>query len=394
MNLNDGISLEEKELLRTQMSDYYSFAFPEFDMKSVFENEPVRAKASNKNIKIAIEVPPIELSAKSKPEVPAAAPVTPAKPVAAPSPQPAKPTAPAAQLQAAQPSPAPAVPTTPKPVQAPAAAAPQPKPEMNVPKPAVQPMVPPPPQVTKQDLETVNQKLSEIYKIMDGYVSSGDLEDFENRVSKIFNSSVETMENKLESFKKTVVPSRKQYESDTLFKKNLYDAVCQMLDELLVPLFERVPDYNLLSFQNTEYNKDGSVSNALVSINSTVDNGDYSYTFKIDVPILGGIINAPTFISRGNKIIPLLKANIQKEITTFSYVKAPQIDDQEGRDNLYNANPDRMYHKEDNQTQYHTVNQPFISVNPGGKFRKDMIERNSDDNFNSTVNSPKYFPKF
>ena len=53
-----------------------------------------------------------------------------------------------------------------------------------------------------------------------------------------------------------------------------------------------------------------------------------------------------------------------------------------------------MYHKEDNQTQYHTVNQPFISVNPGGKFRNDMIERNSDDNFNSTVNSPKYFPKF
>lgn len=381
MNLNDGISLEEKELLRTQMSDYYSFAFPEFDIKSVFENEPIRAKASDKKVKIAIDVPALELEAKPKPETPAAAPVTPAKQ-----------TAPAAQPQQAPA--ATTAPAMPKPVQAPAAAASQPKSEVSAPKPAIQPMTPLPPQVTKQDLDTVNQKLSEIYKIMDGYVANGDLEDFENRVSKLFNSSIESMEKKLEAFKKTVVPARKQYESDTLFKKNLYDAVCQMLDELLVPLFEKVPDYNLLSFQNTEYNKDGSVSNALISINATVDNGDYSYTFKIDVPILGGIINAPTFISRGNKIIPLLKANIQKEITTFSYVKAPQVDDQVGRDNLYNANPDRFYHKEDNQTQYHTVNQPFVSVNPGGKFRNDMIERNSDDNFNSTVNSPKYFPKF
>ena len=92
MNLNDGISLEDKELLRTQMSDYYSFAFPEFNLKDMFDNEPIRAKAADKNIKIALEVPPIELNSKPKPETPAAAPVEPNKSVApaAQTQQPAK----------------------------------------------------------------------------------------------------------------------------------------------------------------------------------------------------------------------------------------------------------------------------------------------------------------
>ena len=87
----------------TPLSDYYSFAFPEFNLKEMFDNEPIRAEVDSKKVKIALEVPPIELNSKPKPEAPAAAPINPQKPAAPVAQQSAKPVAPAAPT-APQPS--------------------------------------------------------------------------------------------------------------------------------------------------------------------------------------------------------------------------------------------------------------------------------------------------
>lgn len=360
MNLNDGIPMEDKEMVRSQMIDYYSFAFPEFNIKDMLDSEPVIAKDKESKVKLAINVPDIQLDSKPKAEAPSAKPVTPSAPTAA----------------------------------APIGDKPSGAPSTKLQNPAIAPQ--PVPQVTKQDIEIVNQKISEIYKILDGYVGVTDLGEFENRVEQFFKSSVDQMDKKLESFKRTVIPQRKQFETDVIHKKDIYNAVCQVLDDLLIPLFDSAPDYNLISFQSTQYFKDGSIANAMVCITATLVNGVYSHVFKVEVPILCGIINAPMYLSKGSKIIPLIKSEIQKELNSFSYMQAPKVDNPLSRDSLYNISPEDLIHREDNQTEYETSNTPYQAHNPGGypKLNVNVTKNNGDPDYSTGVNNPKFFPKF
>lgn len=411
MNLNDGISTEEKDLARSQMTDYYAFVYPNFDMDAVFRNEPIKA-SDNHTVKIAVEVPDISLNGGSDNNSGSGNQIAPAKPVneqqnnqpAAKPVMPQQPTQSAVPSQGQpQPPVKPQINNTVPNNGAPANSAPaqqqkpaQPIPSQSQPQKPAAPMIPTVPQVTKQDLDVINQKLSEIYKILDGYVSTGDLEEYENRISKIFNDSISSMDEKLESFKRTVIPPRKQYESDTLFKKNVLDNIYTILDNTLIPLFKVAPDYNLISFQSTQYYKDGSIKNALVCISIDAINNEYKYTFQVDVPVLNGIINEPTFLRKGNKVIPLIESAIQEELNSFSYQKAPVVDDEmtRSRETMYNTGEADLIHREDNQKQYPSGSSELRSVMPKGQFRSNIQKDNTSVDYDYSVNSPKYGPKY
>ena len=79
------------------------------------------------------------------------------------------------------------------------------------------------------------------------------------------------------------------------------------------------------------------------------------YDFKIDIPVLNGLMQYPLYIQRGQKIIPLTKSEIQKELETFSYrkedVESPNYDNK----SMFSPKDINIHRRRDNQTWYDVI---------------------------------------
>ncbi|GEM_PF-6911426 len=132
---------------------------------------------------------------------------------------------------------------------------------------------------------------------------------------------MEPLQKELEELKERKIPERRQFETDGAYKEQLYPIATNVLDKIIIPLINIVPDYNLISTQISSTYEDGTIKNGIVSINMIIPNNDYRYDFRIDLVILNGLIQSPSYCTRGRNLIPLTQKDLYNEINTFSYRK-------------------------------------------------------------------------
>lgn len=156
----------------------------------------------------------------------------------------------------------------------------------------------------------------------------------------------------LDEFKEKKVPKRKYFDTGGTYKEELYTLATKVLDNVLIDLFEGLPDYSLLANQITKVYDDGTVANGIIAIGVTINKDGYRYDFKVDVPLLNGILQSPLYLQRGNKIIPLTNDAIYEELESLSFRKV-NIDDMTLRKNTFNNTGENILRREDGQKQYH-----------------------------------------
>ena len=179
---------------------------------------------------------------------------------------------------------------------------------------------------------------------------------------KEFESTIKTLKTELDDLKGRKVPAVEQYDTGGIYKEKIYDLVTRLLDGLFVDLFDDVPDYSLLAVQVSRLFNDGTLSDGIVALTATVPNSGYRYDFKIDVPVLNGIVHFPTYIQRGQKIIPLTKEKIQEEINSMAFRKV-EIEEPYNKGNIFNNIGDNIYRRDDHQKWYEVDQQ---EIKPSG----------------------------
>ena len=363
----------KKKLMKQQLADYMSIAIPDLDMAAFLSNEPIVTSSHQQKTKIALDIPAIDLNAtppKSEGKTPSIAPINKQTP------------APSNNTNSTPPHPnnmggAP-TPNTP----------PTPTPGIDQ-KPSIPPEL-------EERLKAVEGKVSEIYKIIDSMVNISELNIFKESIIKEMLSVTKDINKKFEEFKKHTVPERVNFDSEIIYKDRVFGKLCTILDEILIPLFDQIPNYNLIGMANSKYYDDGAVCNALVTIGIEVNKDDFKYNFKTDIPILNGVVQAPTFISKANKLIPLVKTEIQKELTN-GYMKstAETAAYESKKMNLFTPVFEQYIENTDTQKEYMSSNPLPATGIPDDKWKGNMNSRKTLDGVgNFSVNNPKYGPKF
>lgn len=173
-------------------------------------------------------------------------------------------------------------------------------------------------------------------------------EDINYEVSKI----VKGLRKEIDDFKARKVPQRAEYDTEGAYKEQLYPLVVNVLDNLLLSLVDIVPDYNLIATQVSEVYEDGSIKNGIVTISIVIPYNDYKHEFKVDVPVLNGLIQSPQYMTRGRTIVPFTEESIYSEITKESFVKLSPY--YKKKDNLFSNSGENPLRQHDNQKVYPT----------------------------------------
>jgi hypothetical protein len=135
------------------------------------------------------------------------------------------------------------------------------------------------------------------------------------------------LEKELKSLKDKKIPERKFFDTEGTYKEHLYSMTTGMLDEFLPQLFDNIPEYSFIATQVSRIFEDGTVADALITLIVRIISNGMKYDFKIDVPVLNGLMQYPLYMQRGQKIIPLTKSEVQKELETISYRKDDMNED-------------------------------------------------------------------
>lgn len=176
---------------------------------------------------------------------------------------------------------------------------------------------------------------------------------------------IKSVRKEVEDLKARKVPVRKEFDTEGAYKEQLYPQVVNIMDELLLPLISSIPDYNLLATQVSSTYDDGTIKNAIVSILVTIINNDYKYEFKVDVPILNGLIQSPQYMTRSRKIIPLTEEALYAELNSESFIKISP--DFRKKDNMFSNVGENMLRQHDNQKLYPTTAHPQRSEISGDR---------------------------
>jgi hypothetical protein len=176
---------------------------------------------------------------------------------------------------------------------------------------------------------------------------------------------IKSVRKEIDDIKARKVPVRKEYDTEGAYKEQLYPQVVNILDDILVPLVNTVPDYNLLATQISSTYDDGTIKNAIVSVTVILINNDYKYEFKADVPILNGLIQSPQYLTRSRKIIPLTEEAMYLELNSESFIKLSP--DYRQKDNMFSNIGENMLRQQDKQKVYPTDSQEQHSEISGEK---------------------------
>jgi len=170
-----------------------------------------------------------------------------------------------------------------------------------------------------------------------------------------FTYTIKELKQELDELKDRKVPDVGSFDSRGVYKEKLFEVITRVLDDSLIEIFNDVPDYSLISSQVSRTFEDGTVSDAIVAVSVTVANEGYRYDFKIDVPVLNGIVHYPQYIQRGLKIIPLTKEKIMEELDSVSFRKTDPERPYD-KDNIYNNIGDNIHRRPDKQKWYSVEN--------------------------------------
>jgi len=221
-----------------------------------------------------------------------------------------------------------------------------------------QPLTPEQPKLSKKE---INQAVEELQDIVSNLNFTQKMVEIRHDIEDAVAAELKTFRRELDEFLHKKVPPRKFFDTGGAYKEHLFEMSTQLLDEVLPYLFESIPDYSLIATQISKTYEDGTVENGMVAIRVSVDYNTYKYDFKVDVPVLNGIIQSPLYMQRGIKIIPLTKEAIETEINSMSFRKV--IPEQPmSKPNLYNNVGENPLRRKDNQKVYDIENQPPQAV--------------------------------
>jgi len=219
------------------------------------------------------------------------------------------------------------------------------------------------PMVNKSDVEVkaLGDKVNELYKLFDGYVSFTDLNNFKNVLIEEISDKISSLNSKFDEFQKHITPDRTKYDSEVIYKNRVYEKVVSILDEILINMLDGlVPDYTLISIQNTKYFDDGSICNSLVDLSMKIYYQNVTVNFTVQVPIVNGIIFSPLYIQKQNKIVPLMKEEIYKELLAASGVALDSISPNLNiNKNIFSPVSDTFRVRQDPNQKEYLVNTPL-----------------------------------
>lgn len=184
------------------------------------------------------------------------------------------------------------------------------------------------------------------------------IEKMKDIILEEVNTKIRKLQNDIDSIWERKTPERGTLDSDGAYRHHLFTLASKMLDEILPDLFEDIPEYSLIATQVSRLYEDGSVADGMIALTATVGREGYRYDFKVDIPILNGLLHYPLYIERGQKIIPLTKPEIQKEIESMSFVKM-DVERPFEKANIFNNIGENIYRRPDEQKFYQTyLSQP------------------------------------
>ncbi len=195
------------------------------------------------------------------------------------------------------------------------------------------------------------------------------LEVLKEEIRQDVLKQIEPLQKELQDLKDRKVPERRQFETDGAYKEQLYPIATSILDKIIIPLINIVPDYNLISTQILKTYEDGTIQNGIVSINMIVPNNDYRYDFRVDLKVLNGLIEVPSSVMRGRNLIPLTAKDLYNEINTYSYRKLDP--NYSYRKSPFSNRDDNIHRREDKQKFYEVKNQtpPSSTVSEDHKWK-------------------------
>lgn len=221
--------------------------------------------------------------------------------------------------------------------------------------------------VDQQTLDILKEEVSRAIEVSDlgrevqGLKDSVQDLEREERIIQIkeemkeeFARQISSLQKELNELKEKKIPERGSFDTEGAYKEQLYPIATNVLDKIIVPMLNIVPDYNLIATQITSTFEDGTIENGIVSINMMIPNNDYRFDFRVEMPILNGLIQVPTFVTRGRKIIPLLQKNIYEELNTYSFRKLEP--NYSFKKNPFSNTGENIHRKEDEQKFYETFN--------------------------------------
>ena len=218
-------------------------------------------------------------------------------------------------------------------------------------------------------LQTINDIKSELQTIKYDAKIQNVLETVDDKYQEL--------QDEIDIIKKRKVPSREYFDTEGVYSEHLFGMVTQMLDEFLPGLFEDVPDYHFLSSQISRTYKDGTVADALVSLICKIVKGKDRYDFKLEVPILNGLIQRPIYIERGARIIPLTKNELMREIESMTYRQIiPEVEEPYAKEQLFSNIGDNMHRRPDDQKVYNVrrIEPKFVGLPPKNKWTTRQTE--------------------
>lgn len=214
---------------------------------------------------------------------------------------------------------------------------------------------------SSKEREELLSSLDELREQIQEVKSELEMSVMKDEIIEKVKSHYKGLEEELNSLKRKEIPERKYFDTEGAYRDRLYGMATNMLDEFLPDLFEEIPEYNFTATQVSRLFEDGTVADALILLMATVPREGMKYDFKIEVPVLNGLMQYPMYIQRGQKIIPLTKAEIQRELNSMSYRKL-DIEEPLKKDNLFNNIGENIHRRPDSQKWYETAPNTYNQV--------------------------------
>ena len=215
--------------------------------------------------------------------------------------------------------------------------------------------------LSSKEKEEVLSSLDELRETIQNLKSELEMSVMKDEIIEKIKSHYKSLEEELDSLKRKEIPERKYFDTEGAYRDRLYGMATNMLDEFLPDLFEEIPEYNFTATQVSRLFEDGTVADALILLMATVPREGMKYDFKIEVPVLNGLMQYPLYIQRGQKIIPLTKAEIQRELNSMSYRKL-DIEEPLKKDNLFNNIGENIHRRPDSQKWYETAPNTYNQI--------------------------------
>jgi hypothetical protein len=207
------------------------------------------------------------------------------------------------------------------------------------------------PQLSDKDRETMKDDLDDVQDSLQSIKNDLMYIKMKEQIMEEVKDYYKDLRKELESLKSRKIPERKFFDTEGAYRDSLYSIATNILDEILPELFEEIPDYQFTAVQVSRVFEDGTVADAMVSLMAVVPHNGMRYDFKIDMPVLNGLMQYPMYIQRGAKVVPLTKPEIQKELDSISYRKV-DVETPYEKDNIFNNIGENIHRRPDKQKWY------------------------------------------